>query len=232
VLGPQGFERIDLSIMISDLLKRLLDLPRGSRLRDVITVEWVSAVQALLKALAQGRNISVEGGMTRHPGESGVRLGVKRSYGRNYGGSGGAPCVFGEITTWKDGEETLTGILGGIIVCGDKNFNVENREIDLDTDGEWLIQVKLTGIECTTDDDTEIFLPQVTTSSGTPEWEARAVGDGYTDNTNPSAPGASGTIILPIGKLTVADGIATLEPLGCGNFYSGQCAGILSYTRA
>jgi hypothetical protein len=105
------------------------------------------------------------------------------------------------------------------------------------TPGTWLVSVKLTGIECATDDDGEIFLPGVITASGTPEWDLKTWSAGppptsYDDNSNPASPSApGGAIVVPVGKLTVAGGVSSLVPTGCGNVTVGQCAGILNFAR-
>ena len=83
---------------------------------------------------------------------------ARRSRGGSGGGSGATTCNFGSIINYTVGTgeaaETKTGIRGGIIFCGDKNFNVEHNELDLGTDGEWLISIQLE-CEANRDDDHE-----------------------------------------------------------------------------
>lgn len=149
------------------------------------------------------------------------------------GGSGsGDQCPFGEIIDTTDSPPGKA-IRGGLFVCGDKNFNVPDQVLSLGTDGDWLVQIKLTGVTPAHDDDSEIFLPGVTTATGTPEWDNKTNSEGtqYDDNTNPANPGATGTLVVPIGRLVITDGVATLANTGCGTITAGQCAGILNFTR-
>lgn len=159
------------------------------------------------------------------------------------GGTGAAAtiCPFGEIIAIDDETEFSKGIRGGMIVCGDKNFNVPY--LGLNTDPEHntskLVQIILSGVACATDDDAEIFLPGVTTTTGTPEWDTSISYDpeatppaSYTDTTNPASPASpTGTIVIPIGILTIVSGVPRLAPVSCGNIAISQCAGILSHTR-
>lgn len=148
------------------------------------------------------------------------------------GGSASTACPFGEIITVDDGTFT-SAIRGGALICGDQNFNVPYRGIALGSDGSWLIEISLSGIDPATDDDDEIFLPGVVTAAGTPTWGSVAYtgSENYTDTTNPSTPAGTGTLIIPIGILTVASGAATFTAVGCGKITVGQCAGILSHAR-
>jgi hypothetical protein len=84
------------------------------------------------------------------------------------------------------------------------------------------------------DDDGELLLPGVKTGTKpTGDWTQTAwtTGTDYPDNTEPVASTGNGTVILPIGKLTIADGAAMLEAAGCGNFTITHCAGTLGYSR-
>lgn len=62
-------------------MKRYLDkfkeVPHGASIRNVITREWVEAVQGSIRALSNGENISTEGGVTRNVGDGRVRLGSR-----------------------------------------------------------------------------------------------------------------------------------------------------------
>jgi len=150
------------------------------------------------------------------------------------GGRGGATgsngCPFGEIIDTPDSDPPTKSIRGGLMVCGDKNFNVPDYVIGAG-DAIGLIEISLSGIDPATDDDDEIFLSGVITASGTPTWAGVTTEAGYTDTTNPTDPTGTGTIIVGIGALTVADGVVTFYPTGCGTIRVGQCAGILSYSR-
>lgn len=155
---------------------------------------------------------------------------------RAAGGSGGASsaCPFGKIVTTTEGETTTTAILGGIIHCGDQNWSMDNQELNLAASGTWLVSISVS-LEVNRDDDGEILLPGVKTGTKpTGDWTKTVwtTGADYPDNTAPSASTGNGTVVLPIGKLTIADGAAKLEPAGCGNFTITHCAGTLGYSRA
>lgn len=152
---------------------------------------------------------------------------------RGGGSSAPAPeCPFGEIIAVDEGGFTM-GIRGGALICGNKNYNVPFRGINLAVPGSWLVELTLTGIDPASDDDEEIFLSGVVTASGTPAWNAVSYSgtEHYTANTNPPSPAGTGTIVIPIGILTVAGGAASLQATGCGTITVGQCAGILSHAR-
>lgn len=151
---------------------------------------------------------------------------------------GGSRCPFGELTSIPDTDPPETGILGGIIHCGDKNFAVPNKEINLASDGVTLIYLEI-DVTANIDDAGEILLPGIETSSETDPatfWESDAWAAGppatqYPDNTRPVVSTGIGKIIVPIGKLTIADGAATLEPVGCGNITISHCGGTLTAAR-
>lgn len=151
--------------------------------------------------------------------------------------SSSVPCPFGELVPMTTGGFTI-GIKGGVVYAGDKNFNVPERGINLASSGAWLIYLEI-DVEANRDDDGEIILPGIKTSAETDPssfwqhdaWSAGPPPTQYPDNTNPEVTDGLGTIIIPLGKLTVADGAATFERVDCGNVTIGQCAGILSHTR-
>ena len=154
------------------------------------------------------------------------------------GGAGAArTCPFGEIIDVDAGGFTKA-IRGGVAYVGDKNFSVPHRGINLASSGVWLIELRI-GNESNRDDDGEIILPAILTSAETDPstfWEAVSWSAGppetqYSDNTNPTATDGLGEIVIPIGKLTVADGVASFEPVACGNITVDQCGGVLSHTR-
>ena len=138
------------------------------------------------------------------------------------GGGSSTPCPFGRLSGGK--------ITGGLVFAGDKNFTVEDYEVNLETDKTVLLYFSIS-VTANKDDDGEIFLPNVETASWTPAWDEET-GDSYDDNTAPTLPTGEGTIIIPLGKLTVEDGGATFAPTGCGNITINHCAGTLSYSRA
>lgn len=145
------------------------------------------------------------------------------------GAGAGTVCPFGGIVTWTDG--TLkTGIAGGIVIAGTDTWNFDPYEINLTTDGEWLVYFS-TSVEVNRDDDGEILLPGVKEGNSKPSWAITASAD-YPDGTAPVVSTGNGTIILPIGKLTVNSGVATFTPTGCGGFVIGHCAGTLFFSRS
>ena len=141
-------------------------------------------------------------------------------------------CTLGAIIDVDDATFTKA-ISGGVVYCGDKNFNVAWKGIDLTATSTTLVYLTLSGIDPATDDDEEIFLPGVITSSSTPAWGSTSYSgtESYPVNTNPTSPTGTGTIIIPIGILTIADGAASLDPVACGNVTVAHCAGILSHSR-
>jgi hypothetical protein len=154
-------------------------------------------------------------------------------------GGGGAPttCFFGELTTYPVGGVTKTGIRGGTIQAGIKNFNVPNKELNLASTGVTLFYLEI-AVTANNDDAGEILLPGIETSTETTpsgfwksvSWTAEPVTQ-YPANTRPIVTTGVGKIIIPIGKLTIAAGAATLEAVGCGNITINHCGGTLTAAR-
>lgn len=138
-------------------------------------------------------------------------------------------CAFGEAFA-VDGEWFLRG---GVVYCGDKNFVVPAQPVNATLDGEYLVSIKLAGIKANTDDDEEIILPGVKTSTGTPAWHNKVYSEGtnYDSNTNFTGPTSSGSIVVPIGRMVIEDDVVVLAFASCGNITVTQCAGILSHSR-
>jgi hypothetical protein len=141
-------------------------------------------------------------------------------------------CPFGKLTT-HDGKGF---ILGGIVYAGDKNFVVEDYEYYPNLAGTWLVSIQL-DVEANRDDQHEIILPGIKTSSDTPEFMLKTWTEGtnYDDNTNPDVSDGIGTIVVPIGKL-ILEGTSeikavTFEPVRCGDIFCDQCGGILTHER-
>jgi hypothetical protein len=158
---------------------------------------------------------------------------VNTSGGR--GGAASTTCPFGEVITYTVGETTKTGIRGGFIQAGIKNFNVPNKEIEnLEDDGVTLIYLEIS-VTANRDDANEILLPGLETSTETTpsgfwksvSWAAEPVTQ-YPANTRPLLTTGVGKIIIPIGKLTILDGAATLESVRCGNITINHCGGTLT----
>lgn len=144
-------------------------------------------------------------------------------------------CRFGEVIDIPEDDPGYTqAIRGGVFYCGDKNFNVPDKPILTSTPSDKLIYLKLLTVDPNTDDDDEIFLPGVKTTTATaPTWESLTFtgSEHYPDTTNPASPTGTGTLIVPIGRLIVADGSATLDAVDCGNITATHCAGTLAHTR-
>jgi hypothetical protein len=192
-------------------------LPRRSR-PGLDLLPWCREVDAALQQLR----------------DRGINIDPRR------GGRGGAvdsTCYFGEVITYLVGETTKTGIRGGTIACGNKNFNVPNKELNLASTGVTLIYLEIS-VTANNDDDGEILLPGIETSTETTPsgfwksdpWTAEPVTQ-YPNNNRPLVTTGVGKIIVPIGKLTIADGAATLEAVGCGNITINHCGGTLTAAR-
>ena len=149
---------------------------------------------------------------------------------------GSSICQFGELVEIdNDPSPPTTGIKGGIIICGDKTFNVEDYDLSAFTAGTKFVWIEFP-VTVNMDDDAELLLPNVDTTSKTEivagDWMNDAA---YDDITQPVIPTGIGTIILPIGKVitTVDGGDKTFAflPTGCGNFRVTHCAGTISFQR-
>lgn len=144
------------------------------------------------------------------------------------GGSGGIGiCPFGELVDLPDDGKAIRG---GLVLCGDKNFEVPDNDLNLEAEVDGVVYLEL-ACESNMDDDGEIFLPGIHTSSETDPESFWTFGASYPDNTSPVLVTGLGTIRIPLGSLVIADGVATFTPTGCGNVTIGQCAGTLSYSR-
>lgn len=139
------------------------------------------------------------------------------------------PCPFGQIVTIPAVGATPAGkgIKGGIVFAGDKTWNMEPLELNLAAPGEWLVWLEA-GVTANNEDG--VPLPGLETSDE-PTCEQGAVADGYPDITAPVVVTFVGTMIIPLGTLTIADSRATFEKVGCGNITIGFC-GSLNHARA
>jgi hypothetical protein len=149
------------------------------------------------------------------------------------GGTSVSSCPFGEIVDIPDTDPVEKGIRGGIVYCGDQNWNFDPQEVNLTVNGKWLVYLEI-DVEVNRDDDEEIILPGIKTGTKpTGDWDTLTWSSGvdYPDNTNPDVTTGEGTIIVPLGKLTVQDGVATFDRAGCGNITITQCGGVLSHER-
>lgn len=148
--------------------------------------------------------------------------------GRFFSSNAASDCPFGILS--------LSGanyyIEGGLIYCGDKNINVTGTQLTISSSTP---RTKLVYFEIpltvNTDDDDKIILPGIDTTTWTPALEEVDVGTGYPNNTPPTLPAGTGTIIIPLGTLTVSATAWGFVNAGCGNIYVDQCSGVLYFTR-
>ncbi len=169
--------------------------------------------------------------------------GVLAKYGPNgfvvsasgKGGTSSAPpaCALGQIYNPNDGFSSKA-VRGGAVAIGDKNLNIPYYDLDGVGNGQWLLEVSISGVSFNTDDDDSLMLPGIETATGSPTWNAIVYtgAQDYTDTTNPTTPTGTGTAILPIGLLTVTSGQAYFSPTGCGSFLVTQCGGVMTYARS
>ena len=181
--------------------------------------------RALRQYLASQR-IQPGRGVRVSSSSAGVLLSAKPSRPGRPSSPSSLPRPFAEIITIDDNGTPARAIRGGLISAGDKNWNVPHQTIDLATGGEWYVSIPV-DIVANRDDAAEILLPSLDTSTEPPtSWTLTAAsGPGYPDHTPPSIPGGAGTIICPVGILTVEDERASLEPTGVGGFYLDHIAG-------
>lgn len=145
-------------------------------------------------------------------------------------------CLFANIVE-NDDPVNNKALVGGLVTIGSKNFNIENypfaTNADGSQDGVWLIEISIGGVSFNTDDDGTVILPGIKDATGTPSWN-KIVSTGsnsYTDNTPPTTPTGTGTVILPIGVLAVNGEQANINRTGCGSFNVGQCSGNFVISR-
>ena len=188
-------------------------------------------VRDIISFLRANTLVSVVGGNLRGTG-NGKTLTIRTGPGSSPSVAEG--CIFGEIIDTPGSDPVTKSIRGGIIHCGDQNWNIDPQLLSLASDGVWLVSISVT-CEVNRDDDNQLLLPGVKTGTEpTGDWTNTVwtTGTDYPDNTNPVVVTGNGVIKLPIGKLTIADGVATISPAGCGNFTITHCAGSLGYTRS
>ena len=198
----------------------MIEPRKPARGMDVLT--WCLAVWEYLRA----RRIVAGPGITTKESPSGVIISADI---RAFVAAKSPPCPFGSIIIFDDDGDLKTGIAGGLIKCGNQNWNMDPFEVDLDTDGDWLVSIEVQ-CEVRMDDDSEILLGGVVTGTKPTEW-TKTVGDDYPENSDPEIPDGEATVHLPIGRLIVAGGSASLDPTGCGPFVVTHCDGTISYTR-
>jgi hypothetical protein len=200
-------------------------------LSDIFSGKITDAKWRALGEYLQGGSISAGPGLrTRRVGNKTVISATRRAGG---GGVIASPCPFGQIISVDDETAFTAGINGGVIHCGDQNWEMSYQGVNLAVSGVWLVYIEV-AVEVNRDDDEELLLPGVKTGTRpTGDWGKTPWTDptDYPANTAPVASTGLGTVILPIGKLTVAAGVARLENTSCGHFTVTHCAGTLGYTR-
>lgn len=197
-------------------------LPRkGRKVEDDVT--------DIINYLRASRVINVVGGKLKMS-PNGTTIDIKPGKSTTGNRASSEVCPFGRIVTIPSGETTVPAILGGVVHCGDQNWYFEPQEINTATDGSWIVYFSV-ALSVNQDDDSEILLPGVITGTKPTVWSKTATPADYPDNTDPVAGVGTGTVILPIGVLTIVDAVPSFAPSGCGNFFVTHCAGSLSYTR-
>lgn len=155
------------------------------------------------------------------------------------GGAGTGPCYFGEIISYQDGEgsaaESKVGIRAGLVEYGGRKERIDHYEVNLGVDSVKLVWLRVAVVANTNEDGSVTLSALKNEQAGIPVWETGDISAGYPFTTHPAifpstAPGA-GEIILPVGKLSVVNGTATLDRTGCGHFVVTHCPGFLDYYR-
>lgn len=133
-------------------------------------------------------------------------------------------CPFGTVKSLSGGDV----IAGGAVMAGDKTFLVEDYAPNTATARTVALYFEIP-VEVNRDDDHQLLLPGVKTSSWTPEYlEAET----YPDGTNPVVATGLGKIVVPLGILYIANNtIDVFEALTCGAVAIIHCAGSLSFSR-
>lgn len=200
-------------------------LPPKARPKEEIKADHFNQLRAAIQMVALVPGV----GYFFNRSQGGTSLEIRQRGGSD---SAVAACALGQLYNPNDGNSTKA-VRGGAVSIGDRNLNVPYYDVDTSTDGQWLIEVSISGVSFNTDDDDSLILPGIETASGSPTWNAISYtgSEDYTDNTNPSTPTGTGTAVLPIGLLTVASGKATFSPTGCGSFVVTQCAGVMTHER-
>ena len=146
------------------------------------------------------------------------------------------PCPFGSVVSITTETGSGKAISGGLLVCGNKNFEVPYLVIDTapETTSTSLVYISIP-CEANRDDDGEIILPGVKTSSSSAaamQLKPWTEGTNYDDTSNPDAATGIGTIVIGLGKLTITAGKPSFAPTACGKITVIQCGGVLDHSRA
>lgn len=191
--------------------------------------------------LASDWNLMVDALAARTPRPSASLEIVSTSGGFSYrsrqlaasAGPATSGCPFGQILKWVEGEGDNAvkhaAIRGGVVYAGDKVWNVPDKDLNLDADGEYKVWLSV-GVTANTDDDNEVLLPGLETSEE-PAWNQGDFSGNYPDVGIPDADDPSGLAIIALGKLTIDSGDASFDPDECGSIIVDHCPGSLSITR-
>lgn len=140
-------------------------------------------------------------------------------------------CPFGQVKSGR--------VLGGVVHCGDKNYEVASYPLSsLPVGDSKYVWITVSDVTPNRDDDGELLLPGVETCGMTSITDsAWNTGASIPDNTNPTVT-VDGTIQLPIGVYNKTEDTPTSSGstqftvfYGCGNFMITHCAGTLAYYR-
>lgn len=132
-------------------------------------------------------------------------------------------CHFGSIVK----VEGNPAIRGGTLIAGGKVWNVSPNEINLSSDGEWVVWLSV-GVEAMIEDD--VLMPGLLTSDE-PEWNLAPVDDGYPDMDLLAVNDPNGTAIIPLGILKVSEGNPKFTPTACGNITLDHCFRTITIQR-
>lgn len=132
-------------------------------------------------------------------------------------------CPFGVISAGPGANQA--SISGGSVTAGPDLHDVQPHAISTATDGNSLVWLSVSVVANVQDG---LVMPGLNSSSA-PTW---GEGASYPPQTIPTALSPSGIAIVPIGSVTIAGGVATLAPTGCGSLIVNHCPGSLSASRA
>jgi hypothetical protein len=215
--------------------------PRVSRGEFVKGADYNKIIDALKKIGAELRAVRVHSSAAVIANRTldGTKLTMKSQRGSI--ASPATPCYLGEIYTYtedsgSDSGDSKTGIRGGNIKAGDKNWNLNDEplEIDLTINRSYPVWISI-ALTVNTDAANIATLSGVKTSEK-PVWgQGTSSSDDYPVTACPAAfpvgGVATGVLIVPIGQLTVAGGVATLAAAGCGDITATHCPGTLDHYR-
>lgn len=179
---------------------------------------------ALLQSI-QRRTPSAAGDCETHHVPGATIVTPRRDRRRGRGGA--SICPFGKLVNNAGAGEDKKGINGGVLIAGDKIWNVAAQAINLASSGDFLAWLEV-GVTCNSEDG--LPLPNLLTSTE-PTWQNGSLAGGYPDMTQPDGATPAGTAIVPIGAFSVTGGAVTFTPVACGSITLGYCPTNISITR-